>query len=135
MRRISLLAPVLLATLAFAAGAAKFGADAVWQTKAGDEESAFADMRQCGAMMAGGSPGTFEVCVGEAMRHHGAPAAAIAFNKAAGGNAYAVKFQPSMIHGRVDLMYAVNPFMANSNSQVFFVNGAGAVISADNQAM
>ena len=133
MRRVALL--ILLSGIALASQTATFSGSAVWQPQQGDEEATWADMRQCGAMHAGGSPGTFEVCVGDAMRQHGAPEAAIAFNKATGGNAYATKFQPSMMHGRVAVMYGTNPFMANSNDQVFFVNGVPAVISADDEAM
>jgi hypothetical protein len=126
---------LLLCAAALASQEAPFSESAVWSPKPGDEEETWVDMRQCGAMHAGGSPGAFEACVGHAMQKHGAPEAAIAFNKATGGNAYATKFQPSKVQGPVDLMYAMNPFLANSNQQVFFVNGQPAVISADEQAM
>jgi len=112
--------------------APEFGAAAVWQPKPGEQQAAFDDMRQCGAMHAGGSAGAFESCVGEAMRKHGAPPAAIAFNGATGGNAYATRFVES---GRVDVMETVNPFLANSNDQLYFVNGVPGVISADDEAM
>jgi hypothetical protein len=126
---------LLLCGAALASQEATFSESAVWSPKPGDEEETWADMRQCGAMHAGGSPGTFEVCVGDAMRKHGAPEAAIAFNRATSGNAYATRFQPSMMHGRVGVMYAMNPFLANSNDQVFFVNGTPGVVSADEHAM
>ena len=120
-----------LATLALAAGNG-FDAGAVWQPKQKDQEKLWDDMRQCGAMMAGGSPGAFEACTGEAMRKHGAPAAAIAFNKATGGNAYATAFREM---GTVDVMEALNPFQANSNDQIYFVNGTPAAVSVDAEAM
>jgi len=124
----------LLALVAVVAQAAKpavkFDGSAVWHPQ--DEEKAFTEMRQCGAMHAGGSPGTFEVCVGDAMRKHGASKAAIAFNAATGGNAYATRFREM---GPVDVMEAMNPFMANSNDQIFFVNGEPPAVSADEQAM
>lgn len=125
----------LLVSLAMVAVAAdtdkRFGKESQWHPRPIEEEKVWADMRQCGAMMAGGSPGTFEVCVGDAMRKHGASDSAIAFNKAAGGNAYATRF---IAVGKVDLMQAMNPFMANSNQQMFFVNGEPAVVSADEVA-
>jgi len=110
--------------------AAKFDGSAVWHPK--DEQKAFNDMRRCGAMHAGGSPGTFEVCVGDAMRKHGASEAAIAFNAATGRNAYATRF---VKFRTADVMEAMNPFMANSNDQIFFVNGSPVAVSADEQAM
>jgi hypothetical protein len=127
---------LVLGAFALAASAGKkFDSDAVWQPKPSDQEKAWADMRQCGAMMAGGSPGSFEACTGEAMRKHGASEAAIAFNKATGGNAYATRFTKSMMGGTVDIMEALNPFQANSSDQIFFVNGEPAAVSADEQAM
>jgi hypothetical protein len=109
---------------------AKFGAAAIWPLS--KAEKAFVDMQQCGAMMAGGSPGAFETCVAEAMRKHGASADAIAFTTATGGNAIATAFRD---FGPVDVMEAVNPFQANSNDQLFFVNGSPAAVSADAEAM
>jgi hypothetical protein len=111
---------------------ATFDAGAVWQPKQADAENTWNDMRQCGAMHAGGSPGTFEVCTGDAMRKHGASEKAIAFNAATGGNSYATRF---IDYGRVDVMEAMNPFMANSNDQVFFVNGDPVAVGADEKAM
>ena len=107
-----------------------FGPDSVWPLK--HAAKAFDDMRQCGAMMAGGSPGAFEACTGEAMRRHGAPAPAIAFNLATGGDAVATAFRR---FGPVDVIEAINPFQANSNDQVFFVNGTPAAVSADAEAL
>ena len=109
----------------------RFDGSAVWKPK--DEQQAFADMRQCGAMHAGGSEGSFATCVGEAMRKHGASKPAIAFNAATGGNAYATRLRK--MGSPVDVMEAMNPFMANSNDQVFFVNGDPVAVSADEQAM
>jgi hypothetical protein len=117
---------------AAAADGDAIGQAAVWKPKPKDEQKVFADMRQCGAMHAGGSPGTFETCVGWAMEKGGAPPAAIAFNRATGGNAYATRFREL---GRVDVMEAMNPFLANSNDQVYFVNGDPAAVGADEQAM
>lgn len=124
---------LLLATVAFATPAGKkFGKEAVWHPRAVDEQKTWQDMQQCGAMMAGGSPGSFETCTADAMRKHGAPDAAIAFNNAAGGNAYAIRFMP---FGKVDVIEGINPFQANTNDQLFFVNGDPDVVIADEVAM
>ncbi len=126
---------LLLATVALATPAGKqFGKDAVWHPRAGDEQKTWQDMQQCGAMMtpAGGSPGSFETCTGEAMRKHGAPEAAIAFNNATGGNAYATKYVADEF---VDHVEALDPFQANSNDKLFFVNATPSVIDVDAEAM
>jgi hypothetical protein len=123
---------ILIATLALATPAGKkFGKEAVWHPRAVDEQRTWTDMQQCGAMMAGGSPGSFETCTGEAMRKHGAPEAAIAFNKATGGNAYAIRF---LAFGKVDVMEGINAFQADTSDQLFFINGDPDVVSADEVA-
>jgi hypothetical protein len=130
---------LLLCAAALASQEATFSESAVWAPKPGDEEETWVDMRQCGAMRAQemkrssrsdakGSAGAFEACVGEAMRKHGASEEAIAFNRATEGSALATRFVEV---GKVDVMEAVNPFMANSNDQLFFVNGRPPAVSAD----
>ena len=124
---------LLLAAVAFGAPEEKkFGKQSVWHPRAVDEQKTWVDMQQCGAMMAGGSPGSFETCTADAMRKHGAPEAAIAFNKAAAGGAYAIKFMP---FGKVDVIEGINPFQANTNDQLFFVNGDPDVVIVDEVAL
>jgi hypothetical protein len=55
----------------------------------------------------------------------------IRFTDAVGGETFATAFHRV---GRVDVIEAANPFRANSNEQVYFVNGTPALIEADAEA-
>jgi hypothetical protein len=70
-------------------------------------------------------------CISAFMRDHGASQEAIRFTRVAGGQTFATAFHKI---GRVDVIEAANPFLANSNDQIYFVNGTPALINADEQA-
>lgn len=128
--RPAVLIALLCSAAALAQQGAQIGASAVWKPK--NEESVINQLHDCGMRRVDGNEQAFADCVADVMEKAGASPAAVAFTRATGGEAYATAFRPA---GRVDVVFAMNPFMANGNDQTYFVNGTPPLVRVDDAAM